>query len=239
MYAAVPAPDEATLFAVSRDLGQLLIDAVHGTPVTPDYMSQVAAALVQADQARFGGRNRAALTGAFLEHGLLSIGSMLALANAPTPAPMTLHPAPGTAGGVGAAGSPMIYTYDDKRADDAFRLGFGQTPELERRSISIGGAVALDVHAAHERPRFDVEPTMVGTQGTIDFQAAAASFAEGLILRRQVDLGPGLGFANDVSRKDTGRVTHAVVVEDGKNVLKRNHFACRCHRGAARIPGIA
>jgi hypothetical protein len=40
---------------VSRDIGQLLIDAIHGAPITAAYFSQVAAAMIQADQARFGG----------------------------------------------------------------------------------------------------------------------------------------------------------------------------------------
>src|SRR5262249_38993235 len=73
MFLASGDPSEGSLLSVTRDFGQLLIDAVHGAPVVAAYFSQVAAALIQADQARFGGRHRAELTGAFLEHGILSI----------------------------------------------------------------------------------------------------------------------------------------------------------------------
>jgi hypothetical protein len=236
MYAAAPHQDESALASISRDLGQLLIDAVHGASITSDYMSQVAAGLVQADQARFGGRNRAALTGAFLEHGILSIGSTLALADAPVPT--ALHP-PQMLGGLAAAGSPVIFTYADKHTDDAFRRGFGQTPELERRSISIADRITIEVHATHDRRRFDVQPVVVGPQGDgyTESDAAARSFLQALVLRRQVDPGTGIGFATDVSKKDSSRVTHAIVVEEGKKVLKRNHFACGC--GAVSRPRSA
>lgn len=236
MYTAARNPGETTLLSVSRDLGQLLIDAVHGTPIATAYFSQVAAGLVQADQARFSGRYRAELTGAFLEHGILSVGSAITLEAAPTPAPLY----PTAMGAAAAAGAPVIYTYDDKRADDAFRLGFGQTPELPRRSISIG-PTTLEVYATQEQPRFAVHAAAFGGEGSgaVDQDAAARRYVEELIQRRQVELGSQMNFAADTSRKDSARVTHSVVIEDHKPVLKRNHFACACHRSSARMDHIA
>ena len=177
-------------------------------------------------------RSRAELTGAFLEHGILSVGSAITLDAAPVPAPLY-------AAAMGAAGAPVIYTYDDKRADDAFRLGFGQTPELPRRSISIG-PTTLEVYATQEQPRFAVHAAAVGAQGVVvDQDAAARRYVEGLIQRRQVKLGPEMNFAVNTSRKDSARVTHSVVVEDGKAVLRRNLFACACRRPGAHMGRIA
>jgi hypothetical protein len=85
MFDATGQPSEANLLAVSRDLGQLIIDAVRAAPITTGYFSQVAAAIIQADQARFAGRNRRALDGAFLERGILSVSSAMAMFQAPVP----------------------------------------------------------------------------------------------------------------------------------------------------------
>src|SRR5262249_19129376 len=101
MVVNVGQPSDASIKAVSRDMGQLLVDGVHNAPITPSYYSQVAAAMVQADRARFGGRYGSALSGAFVERGILSIDSAAALATAPVPTP---EPVPSEAFGMGALG---------------------------------------------------------------------------------------------------------------------------------------
>jgi hypothetical protein len=66
------APTDANLLAVSNAMGALLVDGVLAAPVTSAYYSQVAAAMIQADQARNAGRYRAALTTAFVVEDFIS-----------------------------------------------------------------------------------------------------------------------------------------------------------------------
>jgi hypothetical protein len=215
---------EANLLAAGRDLGQLVIDAVRAAPVTTGYFSQVAAAMIQADQARFAGRNRAALDGAFLERGILSVSSSMAMSNEPLPKAVAAQ-ITANLPEAGMVGSPTTYAYQDDPADDGYRLGYGQTPELPTKSISIGGgAINIEVHAPTELRRFKVQSAMVGS-GTAtrqDADTAVRVFVEGLIQRREVDL----GLAQSQGGKPSSRATHSLVSEGGKRVLKRNHFEC-------------
>src|SRR5262249_40564518 len=85
MLSGLGQPSPATLDKAARDMGQLLVDGVGLATITAGYYSQVAAAMVQADQTRFGGQYRAALTSGFVEHGILSPAAAAALAQAPVP----------------------------------------------------------------------------------------------------------------------------------------------------------
>jgi hypothetical protein len=76
---------DANLLTASRALGQLLVDGVHTVSVPSDFYSQVAAAMIQADQARNQGRYSTALSNAFFQRGILSTAAAAALANAPVP----------------------------------------------------------------------------------------------------------------------------------------------------------
>ena len=226
MFNATGAPNPANLPAVSRDLGQLVADAVRAAPVTTGYFSQIAAAMVQADRARFGGRNRAALTGAFLERGILSVGSAAAMADAPVPRAVNL-PEAGIADAA-ATGSAVIYAYANEAPDDGFRLGYGETPELPSKPISIGGGLTIEVQAPVQAPRFEVGSAMTGATSDdgLDADAAARLFVEGLIQRREIDLGDAASLIAPLDPKDAGRATHSLVKQGKNTVLKRNHFSC-------------
>ena len=233
MFSAAGPADPATLLAVSRDLGQIIVDAVLAAPITTGYFSQVAAAMIQADQARFGGRNRSALTSSFIERGILSINSAVTMANAPVPAPVALTPAvddvwsDDTFAAARHAGTQTIYSYDRAVVDDGFRMGYGATPDLPRKPVSIGGALTIEVHAPMEQRRFEVASAMTGSQqdSTLDADTAIRLFVEGLIQRREVDLGSAWQVGT-TGTKVSGGATHTLVTQDGKQVLKRNHFEC-------------
>jgi hypothetical protein len=224
MFSATGVPTEANLLSVSRDLGQLVIDAVRAAPVTTGYFSQVAAAMIQADQARFGGRNRPALTSAFVERGILSVDSAVALANAPVPKAVGLQSGGSAAPGIETLGSPTLYAYGNEVTDNGFKLGFGETPELPSKPVSIGGTVTINVHAPVQPQRFAVASAMAGSgpDNPPDANTALRLFVEGLIQRREIDLGPTLY----ISETGTKAATHSLVAEQGKQVLKRNHFDC-------------
>ena len=133
---------------------------------------------------------------------------------------------------MGEAGSPIAYEYGDGAPDDAFRLGFGETPELPRKPVFIAHDLTLEVHAPEESPRFDVAPAMVGSgaDGVLEMTEAMRLFVDGLIQRREIDLGSAKSLLTDIETKDSARMTHSVVAEGGKMVLKRNHFSCGCCR---------
>ncbi|MBO4225108.1 hypothetical protein [Bradyrhizobium neotropicale] len=235
MFSANYSQDEAGLETVSRDIGRLLIDAIHGAPITATYFSQVAAAMIQADQARFGGRNNAELTGAFLEHGILSVGSSLQMSAAPIPTAVVA--AQGIAPMAGAAGAAIIYSYDDRQGDDAHLLGLGQTPELPVRPLTIADGLTLNVHAPEELPRFAVASASLTSvmDDTVSEDTAMRAFVEGLIQRQQVDLGRETKSITGAGKKSAGRMTHTLEIEDGKPVLKRGYFSCGCSASSNSI----
>lgn len=234
MFKAGSTPNEANLLALSQDIGQLLIDAILTAPVTPAYFSQVAAAMVQAEQARFGGRYRNALTRAFVERGILSVSSAIALSDAPVP---NLSPQPRTM----AAGIAPDLTFDtalhygDEPQDNAFTLGYDETPDLPRAAVAIGG-IALEVHTAEEPARFEVVPAKVGIAG--DERRPPdddpRTFVEALIQRGEVDLSPARAPAGQIAATmllepaamRPSKLTHVLAQEDGAFVLKRTHFNC-------------
>jgi hypothetical protein len=130
-------PNDASILAVSRDMGQLLVDGVHNAPITPGYYSQVAAAMVQADRARFQARYGSALSGAFIERGILSVGSAAALASAPLPIPMIVQPIGMAA--YDAQGSNTVLAYGGAAVDDAYSRAAGQTPDLPEQEVNVAG----------------------------------------------------------------------------------------------------
>jgi hypothetical protein len=237
MVATAGVPNEASVVAVSRDLGQLVVDAVHAAPIRTGYFTQVAAAMIKADQARFGGRYRSALNGSFIERGILSVGSAVAVADAPMPS-RTPARAEGWVTFEASAGSAFVYSYGERDPDESFRRGLGETPELPLRSVPLAGGVTVDVHAPDEPAVFEVAPAAAGVsaESNVDFNTSARIFLEGLVTRREIDLGPSASLLADPGSKDGVRVTHSLVTENGKTVLKRNHFNCGfCQAGVASL----
>lgn len=222
-------PDAATLLAVTRDLGHILVDAVLAAPITTGYFSQMAAAMIQADQARFGGQNRSALTSSFIERGILSINSAVTMANAPVPAPIALAAPMDVAFAMAPnAGTQTVYGYDQEDVDEGFRMGYGETPELPSKPVSVAGALTIEVHAPVEQQRFEVASAMApGSQrdSKLDADTAIRLFVEGLIQRREVDIGSAWEVGM-TGTKVSGGATHTLVTQGGKQVLKRDHFEC-------------
>jgi hypothetical protein len=241
MFAAFGTPNDANLLAVSRTMGQLLVDGIRAAPVTPAYFSQVAAGMVQADQARNGGRFRSALTSAFVKHGILSVPAALALSDAPVPQPVAAEPGPlATAGAMAGAGSPIAYVYDGEPEDDGYRVGFGRTPELPLRAASLG-TETVAVHVPDEAPRFDVAPASVANlpDETLSPDEASRHFIEDLFQQGRVDIGTRMGAMADLGVARSARVTHRIVIDgSGRMVLKRDHFDCGfCGRGHSAADG--
>jgi hypothetical protein len=241
MFSTTGSPAEANLAAVARDMGRLLVDGVHAAPVTTAYFSQVAAAMVRADQVRFAGRYRSALTRAFVERGILSVSSSVALGTGPELTPTagasmvmdTMTP---------ETGSQMVLAYAGEHSDEGFRQGFGETPELPLKVVTLGNGLSIEVHSPEGAPRFASSPAVFGaaSDGMLDDDGESRVFVEGLIYRGELSLGSvstgaasasATAFLPDARDVDLSRVTHSLVDEDGKMVLRRNHFSCCLCRG--------
>src|SRR5438067_1703015 len=66
-------PTEADLGQVSLDAGRLLVDAIPAAPIVADYLSQVAAHLIESEAVLFRGQYRDALKSALVRRGILSL----------------------------------------------------------------------------------------------------------------------------------------------------------------------
>jgi hypothetical protein len=156
--------DADTLHDVARDAAGLLHRAIMTSPVVPAYMSQLAAHLVAADAEAFEGRYRAALTSAFVRHGILSVSTAAALTGAGAGARLTFALA-------AAPEPPMV------RRIALSRTALGLPADLlveapdQPRRFAVAGA-ALDVGSAPH-------PTL---------ERAAATFVEDLLRRGRIDL---------------------------------------------------
>lgn len=233
MFKLTGTPNEANLLAVSRDMGQLLVDGVHTATIVPAYFSQVAAAMVQADKARFGGRYKVALTRAFVNRQILSVASGMSLADAPEP---NLVGAPrGAAAMASDLRASDILTYDDE-PDDAYLRGPDEAPDLPTALVTIGNLV-LHAHVADQAPRFAVMSAAVGRGSGEPLPTDADSnlFVDRLIQLGQLDLTPPRGAVmtegaamveSDVSTVRPSKLTHVVVSEGERLVVKRDHFNC-------------
>ena len=237
---------DANLLAVSRDMGQILVDAVRlvqDTPTSPwptwPY-AEVAAAMIQSDQARNGGRYRDDLTGPFLRRGILSSESVEALATAPVPtlAPVPQAPAPalGFVGPDGpASGAAMLVTYDEGNENHDYALGFTATSKLPTRTISTSIGVDLQVHAPDRSQPPEAPSSAVGLAGgfaaaVMQPQDEALYFVERLIQQGRIEFDPATGVTSPVIKAfaATGSTkTHRVVKADaGDLVLERVQFNC-------------
>ena len=235
--------NDANLLAVSGAMGQLLVDGIHTTPVTSAYFSQVASGMMQADQARNHGRYRTALSNAFVQHGILSLPAIAALAHAPVPQLAAVPVDLGTTasmGGVGgfsgrAHGNRVLLTYEG-REDDGYRRGPEDAPALPVHTVSTDFGMTLLVHAPADPERFGVTPAVLsgGAAATPAPEEVAHAFVEDLIQLGRIDLRAVQGripAGLSTPSEDRPRKTHVVQETSEGLMLKRLHFDCGLHGG--------
>lgn len=225
-------PDVGRLRQATREAARLLVAAVLTAPIAPDYFGQVAAAMIQADQALNEGRNRAAFNQAFTERGILSVQSVLHLASASVPQVGGSSPF-GIAATV-AAGSVDLGALHlpGLEPETGYRLGFRDTPELPIQPVSLNG-IEIGVHLPVAQRHFAIAPLSMGP-GSDEVQSSDASgrlALEELIRGGHLELTPSgpstlRGILPEASEERPPRVTHQVVTEDGQAVLRRIRFQC-------------
>jgi hypothetical protein len=239
MFQVVGPTTDGNLLTVSRALGQLLVDGVHTAPVTSAYYSQVAAAMIQADQARNQGRYSAVLSSAFFQRGILSTAAAASLANAPLPrrevpsagiSSTTGFPGSRAVGGsVSSLQTRLVY---DGSEDDGYKRGPEDVPALPVQTVTTEFGMVLLAHAPIEPARFSVVPAVLGGTSAelLTSDEVARGFVEDLIQSDRLDLRAAQGRVALIATPDTRlrAKTHVVRETPQGFVLKRLHFDCRC-----------
>ena len=197
-------PDSNDLLAVSKTAGTLLVAAVQAAPVVPEWYSQVAAALIEADQQSEGGFE-VPLKSAFVRRGILSTQSAIA-------------------GGFfrsrSAAAAPRTPVIDlPLQAIDGATYGLGNVP--------------LFVHIANQARRVVALATGRGggTVTSTSSDHAARVFVDHLMRLGRIDLG-NHGVVGAFVAHPRARKTHRIERQpNGDLVLRRILFYCGCCEG--------
>jgi hypothetical protein len=196
-------PSESNLLRVSLDSGQLLVDAIRRAPVVPAYFSQVAAAMLESDRARFNGLYRDALKSSFVRHGILSLAAAAAKTSLP-PEGLALSAAP----------EPS------------------EAPELPVAEIVASayglGVDRIQVHAPSEPVRFQAFGAApdLGEAPSHGQAEDAQFFLEDLFRRGRVDLGDHGDEDSRISHPFTKKTHRLVRSSDGGLALQRIRFDC-------------
>ena len=192
-------PTEQQLQAVSVDAAKLLVAAILAAPVVPNYYSQVAAHMLEADQLTFGGKYRESITAGFTHCGILSLQSLRAVAKA--------RP-------VGAAARrPMV------QASSLPHLG------LVGDDFGITGEKIL-VRVASDGPRLPaLSAAMTGNSlPAADAERAARCFLEDLLQRGHVSVASKASYA--MRENPRSRKSHELVRTQAGLALTRCLFDC-------------
>ena len=215
-------PTSDTLLSVSAEMGQILVDGVLTASLSTDYFSQVAAAMIQADQARNNGKYRVALSSSFVERGILSPDAAASLSRAPT---------------------PQVTRVPDNRDDwllafggqisDGYRRTAKDAPVLPTYAVNTSFGLTIRVHAPDEDQRFNLTPAMFAAPRPAHRSPKdhARSFVEDLIQLGRIDLETAKGLLPKelfpAGHRAAGQSTHRLEqTDDGQAVLKRVLFDC-------------
>jgi hypothetical protein len=177
--------------------------------------------MIQADQARFNGRDRAALSSGFIQHGVLAPAAAASLAQAPRPQMAAV---------AAAAGGQLAPTFGDR--NEGYRSTAQDAPALPTRSVATPFGFSIEVHAPEEAPRFTVAPAAlgVGPSRARSAEEEARAFVEDLIQLGRIDFEPARNLVPaelvPPDARSRSKQTHTFVPSGGKLVLKRLHVNC-------------
>lgn len=205
-------PTQADLAAAAKDFAHLLMDATAAAPVQPNYFSQVAAHIIDADTARFAGKYRAALIKTFVGRLIVPESAVHTLTahKGRAPARRTVRTAAITA----RPAKPQFH----KVAMNTKEFGLADKPfvvvaPLDEKPFSPAAAGLANRHAG---------PDVV--------QQATRRFVKMLFARNRVDTEPGaksLAVSAHTPR-DKLRKTHALIQSKDGLKLTRRRFHCGC-----------
>jgi hypothetical protein len=217
LYAVSQNPTPAEIQKVTKDAGRLLLNAIADAPIVPEYYSQVAAHMVEADDS---GKYQEAIKTAFVRRGILSLEAAMTASR------------PGAAIGARRGIASMVGVETEREAPapvpqvplNANRFGLsdidsivvdspGQTKRIAARSASLAIVGAAPPPPSHE--------------------TAARSFVEDLFQRGRVSLDEldgrrsrGASAASKGEGRPFHRKTHELRREGDQVVLVRRNFDC-------------
>ena len=205
-------PKEADLAAVAKDFAQLLMDATADAPVQPNYFSQVAAHIIDADTARFSGKYRDALIKTFVGRLIVPESAVHALTASKGKVPA--RRAVRTAAMVAKPAKPQLH----KIVMNTREFGLADKPfvviaPLDQKPFLLAAAGLANRHAG---------PDVV--------QQATRRFVKMLFARDRVDTEPAakkLAVTASTSR-DKLRKTHVLIQSKDGLKLTRRLFHCGC-----------
>lgn len=203
-------PTAASIQKVSKNAGQLLVDAVGNAPVVPNYFSQVAAQIITADETRYRRKYRDVLKGAFVRHGVLSLEAAASV----------------------VGGSLPISAVAGILGDDAGAAAYNRTTEVIPVSIpaaALGFSTATIMCAAPGEvggyPAAAAAALDTGSLSPPSHTDAIKSFLEDLLRLGRVELG-GFGDADAKISQPTVRKTHHLTETGSGPMLVRETFDC-------------
>jgi hypothetical protein len=205
-------PTEAALAAIAKDFAQLLMDATAAAPVQPNYFSQVAAHMIDADTARFSGKYRSALVNTFVDRLIVPESAVHALTahKGKVPAKRAVR----TAGLALRPAKPRVH----KIPMNAREFGHGNKPfvvlaPLDQKPFQLAAAGLANRHA-----------------GPDSVAHATHRFVKMLFARDRVDTGPGAKkhVASIHASRQKLRKTHVLVPSKDGLTLTRRLFHCGC-----------
>jgi hypothetical protein len=195
-----PTPTADDLLAVSQAMGKLLVTAVQTAPVVPEFYSQMAAALLAADQ-QSGGTFAAPLKSAFVRRGMLATQNAVSVGFVQVAQP--------------AASAIARAVELPLQAIDGAALGLGNTPLF----VNVAAQTRRLAAIASGRGNRAVTPP--------SSDQAARTFVNHLIRLGRIDYGSH-GVQHAFIAHPRARKTHRIERRsDGSLALRRILFYCR------------
>jgi hypothetical protein len=218
LFAVTQTPSPADVLKVTKDAGRLLLDAIADAPIVPEYFSQIAAHMIEADS---GGTYQAAIKSAFTRRGILSLEAAMVASR------------PGAAVGARRGIASMVGVETEKEAP----APVPQIPlDAGRYGLADFGSIVVDSPGQTKRIAVrSASFAAVGPQTPPSHETAAHSFVEDLFQRGRVsidDMGGGGSGSRGVSAKTREqkrtfvRQTHELRRDGGQVVLVRRNFDC-------------
>lgn len=202
-------PTVQSIQKVSRNAGQLLVDAIGNAPVVPNYFSQVAAQIVIADETRYNRKYRDVLKGAFIRHGILSLEAASAIVGGPLPITAVA--------GILGDGADTNYASPTELLPveiPAASLGFSSAT-LFCAAPSEGGGSTVAAAAALD----------TGSLSPPSHTNAVKSFVEDLMRLGRIEVGSFGDSETQISQPNV-RKTHTLTETGAGPMLARETFDC-------------
>jgi hypothetical protein len=215
LFAVSQTPTPADVQKVTKDAGRLLLDAIADAPIVPEYFSQIAAHMVEAD----GGTYTAAIKSAFVRRGILSLEAAMVASR------------PGAAVGARRGIASMVGVETEKEAP----APVPQVPlDAGRYGLAELGSIVVDSPGQTKRiAARSASFAAVGPQTPPSHETAAHSFVEDLFQRGRVSIDDmdgggsrGVSAKARETRRTFVRKTHELRREGGQVVLVRRNFDC-------------